>query len=130
MLLAVISGVFFVNIQGKPDDPEGMLPYSAVVPSGERQAPPKTEDGTDTEDQQGGQVLRRFLLGAPTASNQAAYASEFHSTSSTPGTAEEFGGRSSDANLIAPTSLQAVACENSSWQEVYSDVLQKLHQSR
>jgi hypothetical protein len=109
------------------DEPDASLQFTVSTPSGERQAPPKTEDGTDTED------LERVhaALNSPiqvyvrSSNNLAA-------------------GRQPDA-AGWPSSVADVACtgmsdasgeaagtqaESGSWQGLYQGMLGKLNKSQ
>lgn len=107
-------------LQGKLDDPESSLQYNISTPSGERQAPPKTEDGTDTEEQQERPATYKGdgrLLDA-----------ENHVWATAVPAAHETDSFGTNSQLLV--SLVAGDDNNSSWQGVYRDVLSKLNQSR
>lgn len=108
--------------QGKPDVPESSLQYNISTPSGERQAPPKTEDGTDTEESQEtpAQMCCRDSNVAVTGHQPAA---DDHGWGMVAPVAHDMDSCIMNKRLSA--SWFATSANNNSWQGVYKDVVNK-----
>lgn len=120
----------------RPDEPDSGLQFTVCTPSGERQAPPKTEDGTDTED------LERAH--GPDGSLIQVYVRSHSSLAMCGRTAEALRPgpvlqavpaavltTSSEASTEAAAQPEAAGTAGqASWQGLYQDMIGKLNKSQ
>ncbi|WIA08827.1 hypothetical protein OEZ85_008249 [Tetradesmus obliquus] len=110
----------------RQDEPDASLQFTVSTPSGERQAPPKTEDGTDTEDLERVHAALNSPIQVYVRSSNTLAAGRQGDAAGWPSSAADVAGAGmSDAGGEA-----GQQAESGSWQGLYQGMLGKLSNSQ
>jgi hypothetical protein len=107
----------------RQDEPDASLQFTVSTPSGERQAPPKTEDGTDTEDLERVHAALHSHIQVYVRSSSNLAAGRQPDAAGWPGGAADVACTGTSDGSCEAAGNQA---DSASWQGLYQGMLGKL----